>query len=465
MIYLHNTLTGKKEPFIPLKKGLFGRPKVGMYHCGPTVYNYIHIGNLRAFFLADTLRRMFEASGYKVNQVMNITDVGLLESDNAEDKMTQALKREGKPLTLDAMRELADFYAAAFVDDLKALNIQIPHKLPKASEHIKEDIDVIRKLEKKGLTYKIADGIYFDTAKIDDYGKLGGISSALGESRIGMNAEKRNPRDFALWKLNESLGWNSPWGKGFPGWHIECSAMSMKYLGETFDIHTGGIDLIPIHHNNEIAQSEHATGHAFARYWLHNAFVNMGDAKMAKSAGNFITLKSLAEKGYSPMDYRYFLLGARYSTPLNFSFEALDAARNAYKKLNSAVCELPPGGKTNKGYWNKALAYAADDLDTPRILALQWEIAKDDKLSPADKKATMVKIDSLLGLFSVILASHPDARAGTQALPALVQNLAKERESARASKDWQRSDELRVEISKLGYTVKDTPEGQKISKE
>ncbi|HEY0907964.1 MAG TPA: cysteine--tRNA ligase [Candidatus Paceibacterota bacterium] len=462
-IQFHNTLSGKKEEFKPLKKTIFGTPKVGMYHCGPTVYNYIHIGNLRAFFLADITRRMFEGHGYKVKQVMNVTDVGLLESDNAEDKMTIALKREGKPLTLEAMRELADFYTAAFVGDLKDLNIQLPHKLPKASEHIAEDIDVIKKLERKGLTYKIKDGIYFDTSKTDDYGKLGQVPDMANEkSRIGMNSEKKNPRDFALWKFNDSLGWDSPWGKGFPGWHIECSAMSMKYLGETFDIHTGGIDLIPIHHNNEIAQSEHATGHDFAKYWLHNAFVNVGEAKMAKSAGNYITLKTLVEKGYSPMDYRYFLLGARYSTPLSFSFEALDAAKNAYKRLTNAVCELPFGGKADSGYWNRALAAAGDDLDTPKVLALQWEILKDANLSPANKKATILKIDSLLGLAK----EEPQSAKATAApsIPAEIQKLADERIAARAAKDWKRSDNLRLEIESLGYDVKDTTEDQKLTK-
>ncbi|HEY9480776.1 MAG TPA: cysteine--tRNA ligase [Candidatus Paceibacterota bacterium] len=465
-IKLHNTLSGQKETFTPSKRGLFGlgRPQVGMYHCGPTVYNYIHIGNLRAFFLADILRRTFEANGYKVKQVMNVTDVGLLESDNAEDKMTVALKREGKPLTLEAMRELADFYTEAFKKDLTDLNILMPHKLPKASEHITEDILVVQKLEKKGFAYRIADGIYFDTSKADDYGKLGQVPDLDNEkSRIGLNQEKKNPRDFALWKFNESLGWPSPWGKGFPGWHIECSAMSMKYLGETFDIHTGGIDLIPIHHNNEIAQSEHATGKVFARYWLHNAFVNVGEAKMAKSAGNYIALRDLVAKGYSPMDYRYFLLGARYSSPLNFSFEALDAAKNARERLVAVMCELPwkengKSGKVNTEYWNKALAFASDDLDTPKILALVHEILRDSALAPADKKATILKIDSLLGL------AKPEEPKKAEPIPAEVQKLLDGRAAARTTKDWKKSDELRDQIAALGWSVKDTAEGQKIEK-
>ncbi len=464
-IHLHNTLTGKKELFTPLKKTLFGRPKVGMYHCGPTVYNYIHIGNLRAFFLADTTRRMFEFHGYKVKQIMNITDVGLLESDNAEDKMTLALKREGKPLTLEAMRELADFYTKAFIKDLVSLNINIPHKLPKASEHIIEDITVIKKLEKKGLTYIIGDGVYFDTSKTNDYGKLGGVPNLDNEqTRIGLNTEKKNPRDFALWKFNSELGWQSPWGKGFPGWHIECSAMSMKYLGESFDIHTGGIDLIPIHHNNEIAQSEHATDHPFAMYWLHNAFVNVGEAKMAKSAGNYITLNTLIEKGYSPLEYRYFLLGARYSTPLSFSFEALDAAKNAYKKLLQHVSQLPSGGTSDKEFVNKSLAYMSDDLDTPKTLALVWDILKDESLKPETKKATIISIDNLLGLQLSQACVESDKTHAQDVLPSAIGELAEKRNQARVAKDWKTSDSLRLELESRGYSVKDTPTGQKLIK-
>jgi cysteinyl-tRNA synthetase len=460
-IQLHNTLSGKKEAFSPLKAGI-----VGMYHCGPTVYNYIHIGNLRAFFLADTTRRMFEARGYEVKQVMNITDVGLLEGDNAEDKMTMALKREGKPLTLEAMRELADFYTKAFLNDLELLNIKKPHVLPKASEHIAEDIAVIEKLEKKGLTYAIADGIYFDTSKTDDYGKLGGISHTHTDdeqSRIGMNTDKRNPRDFALWKINPSLGWESPWRKGFPGWHIECSAMSMKYLGETFDIHTGGTDLIPIHHNNEIAQSEHATGHAFARYWLHNAFVNIGDTKMAKSAGNFLTLSSIIDRDVSPLAYRYFLLGARYSTPVNFTWEALEAAQTAYAKLIALVSSYPDGGTVQAALWDKALALVSDDLDTPKALALVWDTVKSADIDPADKKATVLKIDTLLGCIEEGIWLDAESKTDTM-IPIEIIMMQKRRDIARANKDWKVSDELRDEMARKGYEVKDTEEGQKIRK-
>ncbi len=460
-IHLHNTASGTRELFKPLKKTLFGKPVVSMYHCGPTVHNYVHIGNLRAAVFTDTLRRLFEARGYKVNQVMNITDIGHLSSDadEGEDKMTKALIRENKPLTLDAMAELADFYAKAFISDITALNVMLPSKMPKASKHIAEDIEIIKKLEKKGLTYKASSGVYFDTSKIQDYGKLGGLSDDDGESRIGVNTEKKHPRDFSLWKLNTAIGWPSPWGKGFPGWHIECSAMSMKYLGETFDIHTGGIEHISIHHNNEIAQSEHATGKPFSNYWLHNAHLVLANEKMAKSVGNVVYLKTLIEKGYNPLAYRYFLLGARYSTQLNFTWEALDAAATALKRLYGAVNELPNGGKVNMEYWNKALGFVSDDLDTPKALALQWDILKDDKVSPADKKATILKIDSLLGLGLGAAKAKVEEK-----IPQNVQDLVNEREEARKTKNFAKSDLIRDQIAKLGYTVKDTAEGQKVTK-
>jgi cysteinyl-tRNA synthetase len=462
-IYLHNTATGKKEEFKPLKKTLLGKPIASMYHCGPTVYDYVHTGNLRAAVFTDTIRRLFDASGYKVNQVMNITDIGHLSSDadEGEDKMTKALIREKKPLTLDAMKELADFYAAAFIRDIKALNVLVPMKMPKASEHIKEDIAIIRKLESKGLVYKTHSGVYFDTSKINDYGKLGGITQAdESESRIGVMTDKKHPRDFSLWKLNTAIGWQSPWGKGFPGWHIECSAMSMKYLGETFDIHTGGIEHIPIHHNNEIAQSEHASGKTFANYWLHNAHLVMSNEKMAKSIGNVVYLKTIIEKGYSPLAYRYFILGARYSTQLNFTWEALDAAETAYKRLKNSIQELPNEGSIHEDTWKKALLLASDDLDTPKVVALVWDILRDGAISPADKKATILKIDSLLGL----ALDKPQPKTVEEKIPQNVLDLVKERDEARKAKNFAKSDLIRDQIAKLGYEVKDTPEGQKILK-
>lgn len=472
-IYLHNTLSGKKELFTPLKKTLFGTPKVGMYHCGPTVYDYPHIGNLRSYVFADTLKRLMLASGFKVKQVINITDVGHLvsDADTGEDKMEKAKKREHK-----SAWDVAKFYTDVFMNNLAGLNINTKGThFPRATDFIKEQIAIVRTLEKKGFTYKTSDGIYFDTSKFPAYGKLGDIDlSGIREGeRIGIHGEKRNPTDFALWKFSpvpstdapsekRDMEWNSPWGVGFPGWHIECSAMSKAYLGTTFDIHTGGIDHIPVHHNNEIAQSEGANGTQFVRYWIHGAFMTVTGEKMAKSAGNFLTLEALLEKGYSAMDYRFFLLGARYSTPLSFSLEALDAARTGYKRLYSAVSELPAGGDVDAGYWNRALAAAGDDLDTPKVLALLWEILKDTAVSPANKKATILKIDSLLGL-SLEKALHKPITDSAE-LPTEILKLAEDRIFARTSKDWKKSDNLRLEIESLGYDVKDTPEGQKISK-
>lgn len=473
-IRLHNTLSGEKELFRPLKKNLFGRPKVGMYHCGPTVYNYAHIGNLRAYVFADTLKRLMKASGYGVTQVINITDVGHLvsDADEGEDKMEKAKKREHK-----SAWDIARFYTDAFMQNLADLNVDTEGtKFPRATDFIKEQIDIVKELERKGYTYRTSDGIYFDTARFPKYGELGHIDLAgirEGE-RIGVNDEKKNPTDFALWKFSPAgekrdMEWDSPWGKGFPGWHIECSAMSMHYLGKTFDIHTGGIDHIPVHHQNEIAQSEGATGEQFVRYWMHVAFMNIAGGKMAKSEGNFITLETLKEKGFSPLDYRYFLLTARYSTPLNFTWEALQAAKNAYGSLAFTVGLMPTGGKADIDYWKKALAAVSDDLDTPRTLALIREIIKDGKLSPADKKATILKIDSLLGITSEDWKRERELRlnsvtVATESFSPELNKLLEERKVAREAKSWKRSDELRDEISKLGYEVKDTPEGQKITK-
>lgn len=436
-----------------------------MYHCGPTVYDYVHIGNLRSWTTADILRRTFEYTGYSVKQVINITDIGHLSGgeDEGEDKMTKGLKREGKPLTLEAMKELADFYTESFKKDLVEMNILAPHSLPKASEHIAEDINLIKTLEEKGFAYKTSDGIYFDTGKDPHYGKLGGNSDETDEhSRIGINSEKKNSRDFALWKINPELGFGSPWGKGFPGWHIECSAMARKYLGNHFDIHTGGIDLAPIHHNNEIAQSENACECQFVNYWLHNAFVNVENDKMAKSEGNFITLKTLSEKKFLPLAYRYWLLQARYSSPINFSFEALESAQTAYLKIIKFWKTLPDGGKINEGYKKNLIEAMEDDLDTPKSIALLWELIKDDRVSVEDKKTTIGEFDKLLGL-GIEGSANKLEDVSTTNLPENIQNIINKREDARKNKDWKTSDKLRDELKSLGYAVEDLPEGPRVS--
>ena len=460
IIRLHNTLTGKDEVFAPINPDL-----VTMYNCGPTVYDYVHLGNLRAYVFADVLRRMLEANGYKVKQVMNITDIGHLsgDGDEGEDKMSKGLKREGKPFTLEAMREMAEFYANAFKQDVKDLNIEPAEVMPYASDYIKEEIDVIKKLDEKGFAYVTSDGVYFDTSKDAHYGKLGGLTPIEEEhTRIGLNSEKRSPRDFALWKFNKALGYESPWGNGFPGWHIECSAMSMKNLGDTFDIHTGGVDHIPVHHNNEIAQSENATGKPYANYWLHNAFLNVDGAKMAKSEGNFLRLASLKEKGVSPIGYRYWLLGARYSAQMQLSFEAIEAAEQGYKRLLEQLIDMPDGGAADEGKWQEFLSYINNDLDTPRCIALLFAILKDATMTPADKKATIIKCDTVLGLD--IEGRLAKMKVLDSDIDDKTKELLQKRQDARLAKEWATSDSIRAEIAEAGFGIKDTPGGQMLYK-
>ncbi len=453
-IYLNDTLTKEKRKFEPLKQG-----EVSMYNCGPTVYNYAHIGNLRSYVFADILRRTFEYNGYKVNQVINITDIGHLSSDNddGEDKMTKALKREGKPLTLEAMREVANFYFEEFKKDLASLNIELPEHFPFASDHIQEDINLVQTLTDKGFTYSTSDGVYFETSKYKDYNNIFGIDrkKLIEEfARVIPVKEKKNHLDFALWKFDNKIGYDSQFGKGFPGWHIECSAMSVKYLGPEFDIHTGGIDHIPVHHSNEIAQAVCA-GNPYAKYWLHNAHLNMatenGSEKMAKSGDNFIKLQSLKDKGIDPLALRYVFLGARYSSPLQFSWEALEGADTSIKTLRLKIYSYPDNGKIIVNKFNELVN---DDLDTPKALALVWEIIKDREISDADKKATILDFDRVLGLE---LAGYKLTESIK--IPEEVQNLIKERDLARNTKDFTKSDELRAKIEEFGFEVKDTPDG------
>lgn len=389
---LHNTLTNSVQEFVPLEPG-----KVKMYHCGPTVYDYVHIGNLRSFLLGDLLRRTFDYLGYSVTQVMNITDVGIGgNNDEGEDKIVSGLKREGKAITMENMKELSDFYTERFKEDIGSMNIKLPHHLPKASEHIEEDIKMIQVLESKGFTYETEDGLYFDTSKDSRYGRLGKLGKET-ESRVE-NSSKKNSRDFALWKKNTNLGYPSPWGQGFPGWHIECSAMATKYLGPSLDIHTGGLDLAPVHHNNEIAQSESACGCEFARYWLHNEFVNVPEGKMAKSEGSGITLAELRNAQFSPLAYRYFLLMAHYRTPVTFTWEALEAANNAFTKLKRLVDSWPDGGKVDEAYKALFVEKIENDLNTPQALAVLWTLVKDKEVKDEDKKATAQDFCRVYGL-------------------------------------------------------------------
>ena len=452
----YNTLAREKEDFSPIDP-----KKVRLYTCGPTVYNYAHIGNLRAYVFADILCRVLRYNGLKVKQIMNITDMGHLTSDadSGEDKMTKGLLREGKELTLKNMRELAEFYTEKFKEDLKMLNIEMPDGMYFASDYIKEDIDLIKKLEEKKYTYQTSNGIYFDISKMPDYGILWGGKRNWNEkgARIVENSEKKSPEDFALWKFNPKIGFPSPWGQGFPGWHIECSAMSMKFLGEQFDIHTGGVDHISTHHTNEIAQSECATGKKpFVKFWMHSEFVDVGGAKMAKSEDNFFKLGKITEKMDS-LAYRFWLLMANYRTKVSFNWEALEGAEIALKRLYKLYMELGDKvGKPEAKYQQKFKEYLEDDLDTPRALSLLWDVFKDEKLSNTNKKATILDFDKVFGLGFKNLKE--------EIIPKEITKLAEEREEARKNKDFKKSDELRDKINSLGYEIEDTSEGPEISK-
>ncbi|MBI4151704.1 cysteine--tRNA ligase [Candidatus Woesearchaeota archaeon] len=460
---LYNTLSRKKEVFQPLRKN-----HVGLYTCGPTVYHFAHIGNLRAYIFEDLLKRALLFNGYPVKHVMNITDVGHLSSDadEGEDKMTKGLQREGLPLTLGGMRTLASKYTKAFVADLRKLNIILPDEMPKASKYIQEDVEFILLLQKKNIAYRTSDGIYFDTSKIPDYGKLAGMTSREEEehARVKLNVEKKNRKDFALWKLNPHLGWSTELGKGFPGWHIECSVMASHHLGKQFDIHCGGREHIPIHHTNEIAQSEAAFNiKPWVRYWLHNEWLILGSGeKMAKSGENFITLSTLEQKGYHPLDYRYFCLGAHYRHPLVFSYEALDAAKTARKRLNDKVLELRKTKGTasatrQKKYLDQFTSQMNDDLNTPQAVGTLWDMIKDTTLSARDKYILLLKFDTVLGL--------DFKKVREEKIPKDVLALAEERLSARRNKEWKKSDELREKIRRLGYSIGDTAEGYELKKE
>ncbi|MDP2586822.1 MAG: cysteine--tRNA ligase [Candidatus Komeilibacteria bacterium] len=447
---LYNTLTRQKQEFIPIKKG-----KAGLYTCGPTVYNWAHIGNLRTYLFEDILRRVLEFNDYKVKQVMNITDVGHLTSDadSGEDKLEKGSAREGK-----SVWEIAEFYTKTFRQDLKDLNIQEPHKWIKATETIKEQIDFVKKLEKRGLTYQTSDGIYFDTSKYSDYVRLAKLNLAGQQegSRVEINNEKKNPTDFALWKFSPAgskrqMEWKSPWGIGFPGWHLECSAISIKALGKEFDIHTGGIDHIPVHHTNERAQNWGLLGKEVVRFWVHGEFLVINNDKMAKSDGNFITMQSLKDKGINPLAYRYFCLQAHYRSKLNFSWEALQAAQTGYDNLIRDISVLDKPGQACDTCLGKFTQAINDDLNISASLAVVQELLKSDKPS-SKKRQTIIEFDKVLGLN---LNQYKVAKK----ISSDVQRLIDERQQARQNKDYQKSDELREQLEKRGIKIKDLSDG------
>ena len=464
---IFNTESKKIETFIPLHPNV-----VTIYSCGPTVYDYVHIGNLRSYIFSDILKRTLIYDGYKVKNTINLTDFGHLtdDGDAGEDKMMKGLKREGKPVTLTAMRELSDLYIDAFINDINDLRILPPTQFSRASDFVSEQIQLIKTLEEKGYTYETSDGVYFDIAKFPKYGRLGNINvSALKNgARIEVNTEKHHPADFAVWKKGV-LGWDSHWGKGFPGWHIECSAMAMSTLGKQIDIHTGGIDHIPIHHNAEIAQSECATGRKFAQYWMHNEFITIDNTRIAKSLGNTLTLRHLSDAGFSGDDYRYWILTSHYRTTVNFSFEALKGAKQALFRIKRFVYEdcQNHATKSDPDYIKSFLTDINNDLDTPKATTLLFDIIKDKNLTNGVKCATIKYFDKVLGiglddklddaLFSLGVLSIEDT-------PAEIQALVNEREVARIAHNWDESDRLRSEINIRGYAVEDGPDGTKISK-
>lgn len=460
-IYLYNTLSRKNEEFKPLIDG-----EAGVYTCGPTVYNFAHIGNLRTYLFEDFLIRVLKYNDYKVKRVMNITDVGHLtgDMDMGEDKMELGAAREGK-----SAWEIAEFYTQAFKRDLQALNILEPDVWVKVTDCIPEQITLVKILEEKGYTYKTSDGIYFDTTKFPEYNKLSHLDlDELKEgARVEKNDEKKNPTDFALWKLSplgtkRQMEWDSPWGKGFPGWHIECSAISAKELGDQLDIHCGGIDHINIHHTNEIAQSEAASGKKFFNYWLHGAFLNIaGGKKMAKSDGDFLTVQNaLMDRGINPLAYRFSALQVGYHKPMEYSLEGLKQAEEGLKSLYKQIKTLAKHvgqeeidkAEVSEIFKLKFLAAINDDLNMPQAMAVLFSVFKSE-IAVAEKLKTIFDFDKVLGLGLETSVKEKDLE-----IPAKVKVLAEKRLEARINKDWAMSDKLRDEAETLGYIIEDVKE-------
>lgn len=458
MIRLYNTLTRKKEEFIPIQKGI-----VKIYSCGPTVYNYAHIGNMRAYILMDTLRKVLEYNGYKVEQVMNITDVGHMTSDadSGEDKMEKSAR-----IMNMSVYEIAEKFTKLFMNDIKSLNVKLPEHVVKATEHIKEMEEYVKELVDRGYAYETSKGVYFDTSKLENYGRYlspNNIDGLLAGARIEVDSEKKNPLDFALWikaPKEHIMQWDSVFGKCYPGWHIECSAMSRKYLGEEFDIHTGGVDHIQIHHENEIAQSVGATGKILARYWLHTEFLLVDGGKMSKSLGNVYTLAQLQEKNIEPLAFRYFTYSSNFTNKLNFTWEAIRSSQVSLNKLREQV-NKNKGVNTKlseekiKKYEERFLDAINDNLNMPIAISVLWDLLKEEKSNDVYELA--MKFDTVLSL-------ELNKKMEEKEIPIAVQELLRKREEARKEKNFALSDELRKKILNLGYLVKDTKEGQKVEK-
>lgn len=459
--YLYNTLSREKDEFISAKPG-----KVGLYTCGPTVYNYAHIGNLRTYIFEDVLKKSLEYVGYKVKHVMNVTDVGHLQSDSdeGEDKMAIGASREKKTVW-----EIAKFYEDAFFEDCKKLNIKRPTVVCRATEHIDDMISFIKNLEEKGYTYEANGNVYFEIDKFKDYTKLANLSIDELEagSRIEIDPNKKNPLDFVLWFTNSKFAnqimqWDSPWGRGFPGWHLECSTMSIKYLGESIDIHCGGIDHIPVHHTNEIAQSEAALGHKWVNYWVHGEFLVLDGGKMSKSSGDFLTVSRLEKEGFSPLDYRYFCLQSRYRKQLVFSFESLDDAKKGYKalkkKISSIICDvsdnLPVDNSKLETYKQKFIDHISDDLNIANAFTVLNEVIKDNQLNNKEKANLIEEFDKVLSLDLMIMEKE-----AVNVNEELVNQLIVQRNEARKAKNYSRADEIRNELLAMNIEILDTKEG------
>ena len=454
---LYNALTRDKQPFEPLDP-----PRVHMYSCGPTVYSYQHIGNMRPYVFADVLKRTLVWFGYEVRHVINITDVGHLASDadEGQDKMERAARESH-----ESIWEIAERYTTIFQRDIAAMGVQPPDVWCRATDHIPEQIAMIQKLEQKGLIYPTSDGIYFDTSKEPSYPQIGGLDpeAERSQGRIAGSREKRNGADFALWKLSppdeqRQMEWDSPWGRGFPGWHIECSAMSTKYLGERFDIHTGGIDHLPVHHPNEIAQSENALDvRPWVRFWLHNGWLMSGEKKISKSTGGLLTLDELVEQGIEPLAFRFFYLGAVYRQQIQFSLDAVRNAQNSWRRLLRHAAEARAaggeGGEVPAAYRERFEAALGDDLNTPRALAVVWEAVRSAELADADKWALLREFDAVLGI------GLAGAGADEPVSDERIDGLIREREAARAAREFARADEIRDQLQGEGIVLEDSPQG------
>lgn len=450
---LYNSKTRKKELFAPIND-----KHVTMYTCGPTVYSSAHIGNMRTMVMADLIKRTLIFFGLAVEHVINITDVGHLISESETDKIEQAARAEQKTAW-----DIAQHYTDEFMNDLHALNIIPATHFPRATQYIKEQIVLIQQLEENGHTYRTSDGIYFDTSTFANYGTLSGqqLDEKTEGARVEKNLEKKHASDFALWKFSPAhekrhMEWDSPWGIGFPGWHIECSAMSTALLGQPIDIHTGAIDLLPVHHENETAQSEAASGNEFVRFWIHGEFVDVGNEKMAKSEGNFFTIADLIQRGYNPLAYRYLILNTHYRSKLNFSFEALEAAQRALYNIRDTVRDWNTPTKPDEITLQSFKQALADDINTPQALAITWECIKSN-ISSDIKAATILAMDDVYGLNLKQWIARP------LFVPDHIIELARQRQRIREEKNFAESDRLRAEIEQAGFIVHDRPDGYTIS--